>query len=250
MYRYKLLVEYNGFKYNGWQKQENLPTIQLALEQAVTSVTQEECTIYACGRTDKGVHALGQVCHFDTNKNLAGTQMQNALNFYLHNEQIAVYNVENLGINSDFHARFSCKERSYIYKITNRNYPVKLEENLSLLINKPLNVINMATAAKLLIGTHDFSTFRAVGCQAKSPIKTISTIEIKEYQNSFSNIQIYVAAKSFLYHQVRNIVGSLLCVGLGRWSIKEFEENFAKKDRKYGGPTAKAHGLYFLQAKY
>jgi tRNA pseudouridine38-40 synthase len=201
--------------------------------------------LYGSGRTDAGVHAYGQVAHFDLEKLHAPERIVGALNFYLKNHKISILNCEI--VPKEFHARFSAKSRSYIYKIINRSARLCLDHNRAWHIKVPLDVGAMQKAATYLIGKHDFSSFRAQGCAANSPIRSISAISISRYRD---DIQIYVKAPSFLYHMVRNIVGSLVMVGKGSWPPEYILEILEAKDRSIAGPTAPACGLYFLTAEY
>ncbi len=248
MYRYKFNVEYDGTLFCGWQKQKNVPnTIQEKLETAIFNFSGIKVDVCGAGRTDAGVHSIGQVAHFDLNKKIESYVVNNAINFYLKCSGISVYNVECLGENSIFHSRFSAKERTYIYKMMCRNYPLTFQSKMYWLVCKKLNIDAMTESANFLLGTHDFSTFRASNCQSKSPIKTLSQIKIKDYND---NIEIIVSAPSFLYHQVRNIVGALYFVGLNKWSVKDFLNAFLLKDRTKGAITAPAYGLYFYKVDY
>lgn len=247
MYRYKINVEYDGSKFSGWQKQSGALTIQGAIEEAIEKLTQIKTEVVGAGRTDSGVHAIGQVAHFDLPKELTMRVINQGLNYYLKHCGVCVYGAECLGENSNFHARFSAKQRTYIYKIINRDYPLTFEENLYWFIPKDLDVVKMQESANILIGTNDLSTFRASGCQALSPIKTINAISIEKI-NSYINI--IISAPSFLYHQVRNIVGALYFVGCGKWSIADFTYAFKSCDRTKGAITAPACGLYFYQVEY
>ncbi|MDR0484639.1 MAG: tRNA pseudouridine(38-40) synthase TruA [Alphaproteobacteria bacterium] len=247
MTRYKISVEYNGTKFHGWQKQLNLPTVQQAIEDVLFKLAKKTVEIFCAGRTDTGVHAIEQVASFDMEKDFSPWQLQQALNFHLKGSGVAIFNVENLGENSNFHARFSAKKREYLYKILNRDYPPTFDELSSWWIPQTLNLENMITASKFLIGNHDFSSFRASGCQASSPIKTIDEIN---FVKNGDIITMHIAAPSFLYHQVRNIMGSIYLVGRGKISPKNLQEMLEAKDRTKGGPTAPPHGLYFLKVSY
>ncbi len=252
MVKYRLNIEYVGTKYNGWQKQENGEdnSIQTALENAIFKFCGEHVFAYSCGRTDAGVHAISMPVHIETKGDYCHYKMLMAVNFHLkyNGDDISVLSINRE--NEDFHARFSCKQRHYVYKIFNRSTrSVIKSSSLWWWVYKPLNIEKMMEAANLLLGTHDFSTFRASGCQAKSPIKTINSIKIEKIPNS-DEIHFYISAPSFLYHQVRNIVGSLVLVGKGNWSIEDFKTAFDAKDRTKGGSTAPASGLYFLDADY
>ncbi|XWO14028.1 tRNA pseudouridine synthase A [Candidatus Hepatincola sp. Pdp] len=247
MYRYKLHIEYDGTGYSGWQKQENAVSIQETIEHAIHKLTKIQVTLHCAGRTDTGVHAIEQVAHFDMEKYFENHVLKRALNHFLKGTNIAISTVCSFTDPNQFHARFSASARSYTYKILNRNYPLTFQKNLYWWVAKPINVNNMFEASQLLLGTHDFSSFRAAGCQASSPIRTINSITV--YANH-EEIILAITAKSFLYHQVRNIMGSLVLVGLGKWNIATFKNIFHAKDRKLAGPTAPAHGLYLQTIHY
>ncbi len=250
MFRYRLTIEYHGGFFCGWQRQQGQASVQQTIEEALENLVKKDDPYprLACaGRTDTGVHALGQVAHVDLSRNMEGEKLLKALNYYLSSHRVVIVNGENLGVNSDFHARFDCLSRSYIYKISNRAAPLAIEQGLMLHVPYALDVQAMHHAAQCLIGKHDLSSFRAAGCQANSPIRSIDQIHV---QPSGDHIEIFIKAKSFLYHQVRNIVGSLLFVGQGKWDIAQFAQLLKLKDRTKAGPTAPADGLYFYQAEY
>ncbi len=247
MHTYKLSIEYLGTSFSGWQKQKNATTVQYLIEEALSNFSGNKINAHAAGRTDAGVHAIAMPVSFKLPKYYEPIRVQHALNFFLKPNPIAVFNVEYLGENSSFHARFSAKSRTYLYKIQQRTHPLTFNKNLHWWVKYELNLEKMQQAANLLIGTHDFSTFRAQGCQAKSPIKTINSIKLHKLEDVFT---ITITANSFLYHQVRNIVGSLYYVGNNKWNITDFYNNFMKKDRFFGGPTAPPYGLYFFNANY
>ncbi len=245
MYRYKLTIEYDGTPFFGWQRQKNFPTIQQFIEEAVQPLTKDLVTIQGAGRTDAGVHALGQVAHFDTDKHLEPFRIQECINAHLANQSISILSVEE--VPSTFNARFNAIERRYIYKIINRRAKLSLDNNRAWKITKNIDINLMNSAAQLLKGKHDFSTFRAAGCQSLSPIKTLNNITVERVDDL---ILIKLFAKSFLYHQVRNIVGSLVKVGTGEWSIDYFNNIFKMCDRKLGAMTAPSYGLYFWSVIY
>ncbi len=252
MYRYKLTIEYFGGDFCGWQAQEGVATVQQSIEEALTPLLQaedEQPRLFCSGRTDTGVHALGQVAHIDLSRHMDGYKLLKALNYYLYNQRIKIVACENLGKanESDFHARFSCIQRSYKYRMINRLAPLAIEKDQAWHFPYPLDEKKMHQAAQYLIGKHDFSSFRAAGCQASSPLRSIDEISVTRKDDE---ITIFIAAQSFLYHQVRNIVGSLALVGQGKWSAAHFKTIFEAKDRTKAGPTAPAEGLYFLAAKY
>ena len=243
--RYKLLIEYDGTPFVGWQRQQSQLSVQEVLERALSISIREKIEIQGSGRTDTGVHALGQVAHFDTTKSLDLYKLRESVNALVRPYPVCVKEIESVA--DDFHARFSAKQRTYIYQIQNTRYPPALDKNRVWWFVHPLDENKMQRAADLLIGKHDLSTFRASQCQAKSPIKTIDEIQVIRTDET---ILIQVKARSFLYHQVRNIVGSLVYVGRGKWTIADFEKAFHACDRTKGGETAPACGLYFVSVQY
>ncbi len=249
MQRYKLTIEYDGSGFVGWQRQRNGFAVQEALEEAVKKFCGESVTVFGSGRTDAGVHAISQVAHFDIEKSTNNDTVRDALNHYLKKGTISVIIAE--AVNQDFHSRFSAKSRSYLYRIVTRRGPITLDQGRVWWVPVKLDCRAMDTASRYLLGKHDFSTFRASECQADSPVKTLDKISIdkKPYPGG-DEIQINVSAKSFLYHQVRNFVGSLKLVGEGRWSIADFKMAFEAADRSRGGPTAPPEGLYFVGVDY
>ena len=245
MTRYKMVVEYDGTDFCGWQKQDDGVSVQGELEKALSVFAHEDVNIAGAGRTDAGVHAYGQVASFDLASDLDPFKMRESFNALVRPKAISVLSVEK--VSDDFHARFSAMERQYIYKILNRQAPAALDRNRVWHIMQPLDVDAMKQAAQLLLGKHDFSTFRSSECQAKSPVKTLDELTITrrgEY------IFFFVRARSFLHHQVRNMVGSLVMVGQGKWTVEDFHQAFEACDRTKGGMTAPACGLYFNSVKY
>jgi len=245
MPRHKLTIEYDGRGFVGWQRQENGPSVQQALERAVTRFCGENVNIFAAGRTDAGVHALGQVAHFDIDRDARPETVRDALNFHLKPEPVAVLKAET--VQRDFHARFSARERAYLYRITNRRAPLALERGRTWWVPTPLDIPAMADAAQVLVGRHDFTSFRASICQAASPIKTLDTVAVV---GDGEEIRIEVCARSFLHHQVRNIVGTLRRVGEGKWTAADVAAVLAARDRTKAGPTAPAEGLYLVSVSY
>jgi tRNA pseudouridine38-40 synthase len=256
IYRYKIVVEYNGTNYYGLQiqHQPSLPTIEKALIEAINKLSNNNfINLGVAGRTDAGVHALGQVFHFDTNKFFSNHQVVSGLNHYLQQEEIRV--LFGCLVDENFHARFSVKKRTYQYLIYNRKTPSVLLKNMAWHIAKPLNIMAMQEASKFLLGCHDFSAFRDSECQAKSPIRTIDFIDfILPNQSSCGlladSLKINVIAKSFLHHMVRNIIGTLVFVGIDKFKSTQVLQILYSKDRKKAGPTAPACGLYFLAVEY
>jgi tRNA pseudouridine38-40 synthase len=245
MPRYKIIIEYDGSNISGWQRQAHCASVQQFIEEAIEKFSKEKVTIHASGRTDAGVHAKGQVAHFDLERSYSLKEVQGAINYFLKPNKIIIIGCEE--VNKDFHARFSSLKRHYQYVVLNRKAASVLDENRSWHIRDELNIKNMQMAAKHLLGKHDFTSFRAVHCQAKSPIKTIDEIEIfKEGEKIFFNLK----ATSFLHHMVRNIVGSLVLVGQGKWQPDDIEKVLEAKDRSKAGATAPACGLYFVKVDY
>ena len=248
MSKYKVEVEYLGTGYSGWQSQDNSNTIQSAIEEAVFKFCGERVCVYGCGRTDAGVHAYRMPAHIEFAKEYDPYKILMAVNFHLKyaGHTISLLTVE--PVLEDFHARFSCKMRHYVYLICNRTTRPVIMDGRVWWVYHPLNVEAMNKVAQNLVGKHDFSTFRASECQAKSPIKTLSKISVVRKDDDM--IEVRVSARSFLYHQVRNIVGTLALVGQGKWSEEDFVRAFNACDRRCGGPTAPADGLYFDYAEY
>ncbi|HVJ42707.1 MAG TPA: tRNA pseudouridine(38-40) synthase TruA [Dongiaceae bacterium] len=245
MTRFKLTIEYDGGPFVGWQRQENGPSVQQAIEEAILKTTAEAVTIHAAGRTDAGVHALGQVAHADLDYRIEADRLRDALNFYLRPTPVAIIDAEQVA--EDFHARFSAKGRAYCYRIVNRRSPLTIDLGRAWHVKSPLDVPAMHKAAQLLLGHHDFTTFRASQCQAKSPMKTLDRLDIHRIGE---DIEVIAEARSFLHHQVRNMVGSLSMVGIGKWSADRLKAALDAKDRAKGGPTAPPDGLYLTAVRY
>lgn len=245
MQNYKIIIEYDGTNYYGWQRQENLPTIQEKIEEAIFNFSQEKVELTGSGRTDAGVHALGQVGNFNLKKDTNETIVLKALNAHLKNERISILSCEK--VSNEFSARFSAKQRIYQYLILNRNSKPAIDVNRVWWIPKKLNVEQMQKAAKYLVGKHDFTSFRATACQAKSPIRTIDDIVIIKNEDL---IYINVKAKSFLHHQIRNIAGTLADIGKEKITPEKIKEILELKDRTKAGITAPAKGLYFAAVIY
>lgn len=245
MPRYKLKLEYDGTGFAGMQKQPGMITVQETVETAIFGFSREIVNLYAAGRTDKGVHALGQIVHFDLNKYFEPAKLVYAINHYLQGYKVVVLNAEI--VDDNFHARFSAKERSYTYIILNRIAPSVIDFNRVWHIREKLDINLMQEAANKIIGTHDFTSFRAAMCQSLKPIKTINNLQItKEGEYIFINI----SAISFLYHMVRNIVGTLRFIGNKKWPPEKIVEILLAKNRAIAGPTAPACGLYFKEVLY
>ena len=243
--RWKITIEYDGQPFVGWQRQNNGSTIQEAIENAIHAFSQESVTLYGAGRTDSGVHALGQSAHFDLSCTTSPDTVRDAINFHLRPLPIVILNVEKTYAN--FHARVDAVARHYKYRILNRRSPPTIDIGRVWHIPHKLDIEKMADAATTLIGKHDFTSFRAAACQASSPIKTLMRLEIHKVKNE---IHIEADARSFLHHQVRNIVGTLRLVGEGKWCHADVEQALAARDRSAAGPTAPAEGLYLTSVDY
>jgi tRNA pseudouridine38-40 synthase len=245
MTRFALTLEFDGTPFMGLQRQTNAPSVQQAVEDAVHAVTGERAVLCAAGRTDAGVHALGMSAHVDVTKQIAPFRLMEALNARLRPAPIAVIACE--AKPDDWHARFSCLGRSYLYRIINRRAPLALEANRAWQVRKPLDASAMHRAAQALVGSHDFTTFRSAHCQAASPVRTLDRLAVRREGEL---LLIEAEARSFLQHQVRSMVGCLALVGLGRWEEARIAEALAARDRTELGLNAPAHGLYFVAARY
>lgn len=245
MPRYKLTIEYDGAGLVGWQRQANGPSVQAALEAAIFRFCGEKVAVYGGGRTDAGVHALGQTAHIDLTRPVAGEVIRGAVNYHLRPAAISVLAAEPAP--GDFDARLSAVRRHYRYRILNRRAPPTVERGRVWQIAPPLDAEAMREGARHLVGHHDFSTFRDSLCQARSPVKTLDALEVSR---DGDEIRIETRARSFLHHQVRNMVGTLELVGLGRWRPEDVAAALAARDRRAGGPTAPAEGLYLVAIDY
>lgn len=245
--RYKITVEYDGTNLLGWQKQEEGASAQYFLEEAIKGFSHQNINIYGAGRTDAGVHALGQVAHFDLETKMDLFHLREAFNARLRILSAPVSVVEVEEVSADFHARFSAKGRGYIYRLLNRRAPTVLLKDRVWVVGYPLNVDKMRAGAKYLLGHHDFSSFRGAGCQALSPEKTLDKLDII---TNGTEIDFVVEARSFLYHQVRNMVGTLKEVGDGKLQPEDVKTILEKKNRACAGVTAPACGLYLSKVMY
>ncbi len=245
MPRYRLTIEYDGRPYKGFQAQADLPSVQGAIETAVLGFSSQAIRIHAAGRTDTGVHATGQVIHVDLTKDWSPDVVRDALNAHLVAEPIAVLDAE--VVEDDWHARFSATERRYLYRILARKAPPALDKGRVWHVRKPLDAAAMHDAAQVLIGHHDFTTFRDMQCQAKSPMKTL---DIAGVVREGEEIHVSFASRSFLHRQVRSMVGSLAEVGVGRWTKADLKAALEAKDRTACGPVAPADGLYLTGVGY
>ena len=245
MNRYKLIIEYEGTSFVGWQSQENGTSIQSSIEDSIKKLSSEKVTLFGAGRTDSGVHAKGQVAHFDLIKDLSIDKIRDGLNQHLKPLPIAILEVKK--VDNSFHARFSAKNRFYKYLIINRRPPLTLYKNLAWNVYRNLNIDDMKRAASKFIGKHDLNAFRSINCQSSSSIKTINSCSVNIVDNS---ITIEVSAKSFLHSQVRIMVGTLVDIGKGKINFSEIEKIIKSCDRTRAGVTAPAHGLYLIKVEY
>ena len=246
MPRYKLTVEYDGRPYRGFQAQAGLASVQGAIEAAVKGFCGQDLRLQAAGRTDTGVHATGQVVHVDLDKAWKPEVVRDALNAHLVPQPITILSAE-LVEDPRWHARFSATERRYIYRILNRTAPPALDWGRVWHVKKPLDAAAMHAAAQALVGHHDFTTFRDLQCQAKSPMKTLDVARVRREGDE---VILEFASRSFLHRQVRSMTGTLAEVGLGRWSAADVEQALAARDRRACGPVAPATGLYLVGVKY
>ncbi len=245
MPRYRLVLEYDGGPFRGWQRQANGASIQASLEAAILAFCGEAVPVTGAGRTDAGVHALGQVAHLDLGREVSVETLRNALNHHLRPQPIVV--LEAAAVGADFHARFSATMRHYRYRIVNRRPPLALERGRAWLVPRRLDAETMHEAAQRLLGRHDFTSFRSALCQAKSPVKTLAQLAVVR---NGEEIEIAARARSFLHHQVRNMVGTLKMIGEGRWPVAQIEAVLAARDRAAAGPTAPACGLCLVRVEY
>lgn len=257
MQRWKLVIEYDGRPYSGWQRQEEgIPSVQSSVEQALRDFCQQDITVHVAGRTDAGVHARGQVAHFDLEygeRDLENYALVMALNAHLRlrNQKASVVAAEK--VHPGFHARFDAVNKLYEYRIVNRTGHLSLDDGLAWHIRRKLNVPAMQDAAQHLVGFHDFTTFRDSDCQAKSPEKTITRLDFstRPYDGVDGREIVFMAeARSFLHHQVRNMIGTLVLVGEEKWSGQDVKRALDARDRTKGGPTAPPDGLYLMRVDY
>jgi tRNA pseudouridine38-40 synthase len=243
--RFALTLEFDGTPFFGLQRQSNGPSVQQAVEDAVLATTGERATLHAAGRTDAGVHALAMRAHVDVAKPFDAFRLMEALNHHLRPAPVAVLDCQ--VVPDDWHARFTCIGREYLYRITNRRAPLTLDANRCWQVPQPLDAEAMHRAAQALVGTHDFTTFRSVHCQSASPVKTLDRLAVERVGDQ---VLIRAAARSFLHHQVRSMVGCLALVGMGRWREEQLAEALAARDRAELGLNAPSEGLYFVRALY
>ena len=243
--RFALTLEFDGGPFIDLQRQDHGPSVQASVERAVSEVTGETVTMHSAGRTDSGVHALAMVSHVDIAKDIAPFRLMEALNARLRPDPVAVLKCE--AKPDDWHARFSCLGRRYLYRIVNRRAPLTLEKGRAWQVTRPLDAEAMHGAAQALVGRHDFTTFRSVHCQANDPVKTLDRLDVRR---EGEHVLIEAEARSFLHHQVRSMVGTLALVGLGQWREEQVAEALETRDRSALGLNAPAEGLYFVAAKY
>lgn len=245
MTRFALTLEFDGTPFQGLQRQKHGPTVQQAVEEAANVVTGEDVRLFSAGRTDTGVHALAMRSHIDIGKELAPFRLMEALNAHLRPNPIAVTHCEIAP--DDWHARFSCIGRSYVYRIINRRAPLTIDHKRAWQVPQELDEKAMHRAAQALVGKHDFTTFRSAHCQSDSPVKSLDRLDVERDGNE---IRIHAAARSFLHHQVRSMVGCLKLVGQGVWREDQVAKALAARDRQELGLNAPPHGLYFVEATY
>lgn len=245
MTRFALTIEYDGRPFMGWQRQSHGPSVQQAIEEAVTRITAETAPVHGAGRTDAGVHAIAMRAHVDIEKAIQPFRLMEALNAQLRPAPVAILACE--AVANDWHARFSCVGRAYEYRIVNRRAPLTWDKGLAWQFAKLLDAEAMHGAAQALVGRHDFTTFRSVHCQAESAVKTLDRLSVSRHGDE---IVIEAAARSFLHHQVRSMVGCLTLVGEGKWSTRDLKAALDAADRQALGLNAPPDGLYFIEAKY
>ena len=245
MTRWRLTIEYDGGPFMGWQRQDHGPSVQQVLEEALDRMTGEQAAFTAAGRTDAGVHALAMSAHVDIAKPLTPHRLREGLNALVRPSPISVLEVAEVA--DDWHARFSCVGRRYLYRILNRRAPPALDAGKLWHIAVPLDVAAMQAGAALLVGRHDFTTFRSAHCQSDSPVKTLDRLEVTRVGEE---VHVGAAARSFLHHQVRSMVGCLALVGRGQWRAQDIGTALEARDRAALGLNAPPHGLYFVEALY
>lgn len=245
MPRFAFTVEFDGRPFMGWQRQAHGPSVQQAIEDAIHAVTGARVAVHAAGRTDAGVHGLAMRAHADIDKALPPFRLMEAINARLRPQPVAILACEEVA--DDWHARFSCLGRAYVYRIANRRAPLTLEAGLAWRVIQPLDAQAMHQAAQILVGLHDFTTFRSAHCQSASPVKTLAMLSVERQDD---RIAIRAEARSFLHHQVRSMVGCLAMVGMGRWSADDLRAALEARDRARLALNAPPDGLYFVRADY
>ena len=245
MTRFRLIVEYDGRPFIGWQRQSHGPSVQQAIEEAVLAITGEQATLHAAGRTDTGVHAMAMSAHVEIERPISAFRLSEGLNARLRPLPVAILKAE--AVAGDWHARFTCIGRRYLYRIVNRRAPLALEAGRAWHVLVRLDTDVMQEAAQRLVGRHDFTTFRSAQCQAESPVKTLDRLDVRR---DGETIEIRAEARSFLHHQVRSIVGCLQLVGRGKWTPDMLQDALEARDRSELGLNAPPDGLYFIEAVY
>lgn len=246
MTRFRLTVEYDGRPFMGWQRQAHGPSVQGTIEAAVVRATGEQAAVHAAGRTDAGVHATAMAAHVDVEKPITPFRLMEALNALMRPRPVAVLACE--AVPADWHARFSCTGRAYVYRIAERRAPLTLEAGRAWRVAPPLDAEAMHAAARRLVGRHDFTTFRSAHCQAESPVRSLDRLDVA--REGAGGIAIAAAARSFLHHQVRSMVGCLVLVGQGKWTPDDVTAALEARDRRRLGLNAPPDGLYFVGARY
>lgn len=245
MTRFAITVEFDGRPFMGWQRQAHGPSVQQAIEDAAKSIVHEDVVVHAAGRTDAGVHGLAMRAHLDIEKAITPFRLMEALNARLRPNPVVITACEEVA--DDWHARFSCVGRSYAYHIVNRRSPLTFGKGLAWQIARPLDTDAMQEAANHLLGSHDFTTFRSIHCQAQSPVKTLDVLHVDRH---LTRVEIRAEARSFLHHQVRSMVGCLALVGFGKWTPEDMKRALEARSRDALGLNAPPDGLYFVEAKY
>ncbi len=245
MSRFKLTIEYDGAPFSGWQRQNDQPSVQEVIEDAVSALNQQETRVFGAGRTDAGVHALAQVAHVDLNKGLPADRVRDALNHHLRTDAVAVLNAQ--AVHDDFDARFDAIERTYIYRLIDRRPPLTLDRGKIWRLPRKLDADAMHDGAQTLIGKYDFTTFRDTMCQAKTPLRTMKEIRVSRVG---AEIHLFFCARSYLHRQVRSITGSLVEIGIGKWTKADLRNALLACDRAACGPVAPAEGLYLNSVSY
>jgi tRNA pseudouridine38-40 synthase len=246
MQRFKLTIEYDGRPFAGWQRQKDILSVQEVLETGLAAfLPNEECAVTGSGRTDAGVHAIGQVAHVDIERPMSADEVQGALNYHCKAHPVSVLAVE--AVDNEFHARFSATRRHYVYKILNRRAPLTFQNGLIWHVKAPLDVAKMHEAAQFLVGQHDFTTFRHIHCQAQSPVKTIDYVNVEAVGDE---VYIRAGARSFLHHQIRSFTGTLQQVGIGKYDVGDVKDILNACDRSALPFNAPPDGLYFKNVEY
>jgi tRNA pseudouridine38-40 synthase len=243
--RFALTIEYDGMPYMGWQRQAHGPSVQQTIEEAIAKTGGAEVQLHAAGRTDAGVHALAMRAHFDLETNLTPFRLMGGINAHLRPAPVAILDCEI--VSDEWHARFSCIGRAYEYRIVNRRAPLTVERDRAWQVIQKLDAKAMQEAAQLLVGLHDFTTFRSSHCQSDSPVKTLDRLDVRR---EGEHIFVEAEARSFLHHQVRSMVGSLAAVGTGRWTASDLQAALDARDRNALAHNAPPEGLYFVKAVY